>query len=271
MRNVLLLTDFSDDAKHAIYYGLTLLGDEEVSYTLVHGMYLAYANTGTTASTVDVRTEEARNAFDQLLKDIAHDFPGKNFNINSEVRCGEIVEVATYMEDECPADLIIMGTRGASGLADVLIGTSTITIMEQVSTPVLAIPHDYEYHQPAKIVLAMDNGDGPTAEVLAPMVKMAERFNAQILVIHVAKEPSDVEVNYDKVNKVLENVRSHCVTIYDKDVAKGLERFVKSEKVQMLCMIKQKLTFFERVFHRSLSNKMVMQTEVPMLVMSYKG
>ena len=270
MNNILLLTDFSDDAKHAIFYGLTLFGDEGVRYKLVHSMYLPYSRVGAAASQVDVRTENARNAFEVFFEEIKTAFPDKNFDINAEVRCGEVIEVVFNLEKEKAIDLIIMGTRGNGGLATVLMGSNTISLMEQVSTPVLAIPKDYEYQRPEKIVLAMDNGKGPKAKTLDPMVQLAERFNAQVLVIHVAKEETNVEINYDKVNKILQSVRSHCVTVYDKDVSKGLERFVKSENVQMLCMIKQKLNFFERVFHRSLSNRMVLQTEVPMLVMGQK-
>ncbi|MEL7148688.1 MAG: universal stress protein [Bacteroidota bacterium] len=271
MKNVMLLTDFSEDAKHAIYYGLKLFGDEDMKYTLIHGMFLRYANTGALASAVDVRTELARNSFATLLAEIRQDFPDKHFDIEIEIRCGEIESVVTHMEKTRPADLIIMGTRGAGGLADVLMGTSTVAIMEQVSTPVLAVPASFDFQDPAKIVLAMDNGEGPPPSVLQPMVKIAERFDAQVLVIHVAKEENSQQINHDKVNAVLSNVRSHCVTIHDEDVSNGLGRYVKSEKVQMLSMIKQKLNFFERVFHRSLSNKMVMQTDVPMLVMSHKA
>lgn len=271
MNKILLLTDFSENAKSAIYYGLSLFGDRQIIFKMVHGMYLPYSKPNAPASTTDVRTEFARASFVQLLEDIDKDFPDNKFVIETEVRCGEIVGIATNLVAKKQIDLIVMGTRGISGFADVLMGTNTITVMEQVHCPVLAVPVSYRYKTPEKIVMAMDQGEGPTMNVMKPLVSIAEKYDAQVLVIHVSKDQANErEVNYDKVNKCLEHVRSHCLTIYDADIVNGLDGFVKEQNVEMLAMIKQKLNFFERVFHRSLSNKMVLQTNVPLLVMSYK-
>ena len=234
-------------------------------------MYLPYHKPNALAAISDVRTELARSSFSKLLADINTDFPGNKFVIDTEVHCGEIVGIATAIVSAKKADLIVMGTRGVSGIADVLMGTNTISVMEQVHCPVLAVPENYEFKTPEKVVMAMDEGEGPTLGVMNPLVSIAEKYEATVLVLHVSKDQSQQqEVNYDRVNKCLENVRSHCLTIYDEDVAKGLGGFVKKEKVEMLAMIKQKHNFFERVFHKSLSNQMVLQTDVPLLVMSYK-
>lgn len=271
MKKILLLTDFSENAKSAIYYALSLFGEDGVIFQIVHGMYLPYHKPNAPASVTDVRTELARTSFEKLLSDINSDFPENRFLVQTEIWAGEIVGITAKLVSEDKTDLIVMGSRGVSGIAEVLMGTNTIAVMEQVHCPVLAVPVNYIFKKPEKIVMAMDQGEGPSSQVMKPLVRFAEKYNARVLVIHVSKDKSQQEeVNYDKVNKCLENVRSHCLTIYDEDIAHGLGGFVKKEKVEMLAMIKQKLNFFERVFHRSLSNQMVLQTDVPMLVMSYK-
>ncbi|MGB3466318.1 MAG: universal stress protein [Cyclobacteriaceae bacterium] len=271
MKNILLLTDFSDNAKSAIYYALSLFKDSDAHFIMLHGMYLKYSKANAPALPTDVRTEFAKASFAELMEAINKDFPGNDFDIKTEIWCGEVLGITSTLVAERQVDLIIMGARGISGFADVLMGHNTITVMEQVHCAVLAVPADYQYKDVEKIVLAMDQGEGPSDAVMKPMLTIAEKFDAQVLVLHVSKEESTgKEVNYDRVNNCLKKVRSHCMTIYDEDVEAGLGSFVRDEKVEMLAMIKQKLNFFERVFHRSLSNKMVLKTDVPILVMSYK-
>jgi len=271
MDKILLLTDFSDNARSAIFYGLSLFNGKPVKFKLVHGMYLPYCKPNALALETDVRTEDARASFKTLLADINTEFPENHFDIETEVRCGELEEITTHLVNTNEINLVIMGTRGVSGLADVLMGTNTISVMEQVHCPVLAVPVTYKFQVPDKIVLAMDDGEGPAENVLNPLVKIAENFDSQVLVLHVSKDQKDKkELNYDKINDCLDSVRSHCLTIYDEDIANGLGGFVRDQKIQMLGMVKQKLNFFERVFHKSMSNKMVLQTDVPILIMSFK-
>ena len=53
-----------------------------------------------------------------------------------------------------------MGTQGASGLKEIFIGSVTNGgVIRNTHTPILAIPHDYEYRPVKTIIFAVDDDE----------------------------------------------------------------------------------------------------------------
>ena len=52
--------------------------------------------------------------------------------------------------------LIIMGTKGASGIKAVSMGSNTDNVITKVKYPVLAVPENAEYHRPKEIAFPTD-------------------------------------------------------------------------------------------------------------------
>ena len=57
------------------------------------------------------------------------------------------------------------------------------------------------------------------------------------------------------------------VTIVSDDVAEGVDDYVNANGVDLLAVIRHEYGFFEGLFHRSVSRKLSMYVDCPMLVM----
>ena len=53
------------------------------------------------------------------------------------------------------------------------------------------------------------------------------------------------------------------------DVGEGLERFANEKRADLIVMTTGKRSFFEEMFHRSITQKMVYNTKIPLLVMHF--
>jgi len=56
--------------------------------------------------------------------------------------------------------------------------------------------------------------------------------------------------------------------IEDNDVEKGILKFVNDNNIDLLAVISRKRGFFERLFHKSISKKLAMHANVPILILS---
>src|SRR5690606_34382735 len=65
-----------------------------------------------------------------------------NVKITSSCENGVLNEVIQKMVEIEPYTLIVMGTRGASGLKYVTLGSNTFEIIKKSSIPVLAVPEN---------------------------------------------------------------------------------------------------------------------------------
>ena len=53
-------------------------------------------------------------------------------------------------------DLIVMGTKGASGLKEVLFGSNTVHVIKNAKCPVLAVPSEFVFESPREILFPSD-------------------------------------------------------------------------------------------------------------------
>ncbi len=269
MRNILLPTDFSQNAKNAIVYALSLYGHTSVHYVLFNSFYIPYSSPDVAVSMGDFTAENAEKAFNQLLDELASIFPGVVFDLETEFRVGDVAETASSMVKRKKIDLIVMGTQGASGLQEVLIGSHTSSVIRKVDCPVLAIPQNSRFTPIKTILLAINLADEKTItqEMLAPVLDLEKQYKAEIMALYVVEDEKQVEAGKKRLEELLEGTKHSFHRVYAEKVVDGIETFVETHEVSMLALVRPKYSFFERLFHRSVTKKMALHTKVPLLVL----
>ncbi|HKR05357.1 MAG TPA: universal stress protein, partial [Bacteroidia bacterium] len=186
---------------------------------------------------------------------------------------GFAVENIIFKAEEKHADLIVMGTKGANGLQEVLIGSNAGSVIEKSTCPVLIIPENAQFNTIDKIVFATDFCDSDFYAI-ASLAKIGELFNSEIMIIHISQigptkdYEKDVlewfknELKY-KANIEYENISFH--DLVGGNVDYELEDFIEKNKVNLLALSMRKRNLFSRLFERSLTKKMAYHTHIPLL------
>ena len=147
MKKILVPIDFSDASVNALKVacqlalrfdaGLYLLHVNEMMPYVIPVTEYAY-----TATAVDIETynKEKYEHIQQLKKNVLREAPYSNLDITVAVEAGVMVPVVKKVAEEEFADLIVMGTLGASGWREVLVGSNTERVIRHAPCPVLVIP-----------------------------------------------------------------------------------------------------------------------------------
>jgi len=137
---------------------------------------------------------EAAKVFDKERRDELFDtFAG----INTEVLIEE-GDIQSRLDDAIQKheiDLVIIGTRGRTGLAKILLGSVAEEIFRSVACPVLTVgPHsDAAKANIREILFATDfASEAPAAAAYA--VSLAQEFQARLILLHVVPEPEPGEL-----------------------------------------------------------------------------
>ena len=141
LKKVLLPTDFSDSARHALRYGMSFAkeyGAELVLLHVVENLTVGYASDLFPVPMAEVFQEISGYAKTELAK-LGDEARGRGLAVREEVVQGkpsaEIIRYATEHE----IDVIVLGTHGKGMLDQALFGSTTERVVRRAPCPVLTV------------------------------------------------------------------------------------------------------------------------------------
>ena len=190
LKNILFATDFSQVADAAALIAIQIARRYGAK---VHGVHVNRFNDYTAAApsawaamaeAAEKETKEDAGRLTEQLQSIEH-----------EVVIGEgnTWEVMSNLIEQKEIDLIVLGTRGRTGLGKVILGSVAEQILRQSPCPVLTVgphvnPWSDEYAKMREILYATDlEADYPIAAPYA--VSLAQENQAHLVLLHVIEDP----------------------------------------------------------------------------------
>lgn len=271
INTILVPTDFSEAALNAMNYALGMAKKIKATLHVIHINHVALVDASMPAETYQLFVDEIEKAskenFDKLIENT---LKPSQVAFETHTRYGFVGdEVCTFAEQN-NIDLIIMGTTGASGIAEILIGSNAATVVSKSHTPVLVVPPSTTYNHLSRIVYATDYNE-PEFPAVMRLTYFAELYDCPLDIIHVESDFDkyfNAENNFFKKNKgKLSYPKLTFKTLPKGDVVSTINSYVEENNADLLVMAKHNRNFFDRLFHRSLSKKMAYHTHVPLLIL----
>ncbi len=266
MKRILVPTDFSEISNIALQYAVAMNNSIHGHLDVIH-TYTVVSRTDMIISMEPVIRQTAEEDMDKLMAGIVP-MVLKDASIGSEVVKGDPVDVIGRMSKKNQYDLIIMGTQGSSGILEVFIGSTTLAVMRQTETPLLAVPREGEYRPVKNIVFAIDSV-GLSKDQYEPLRDIAKMFDSQIYVFHVAENPDDMKYPADLDVYLADCTYSYHSTVHD-DVFGSINRFSKDVGADLIAMIRRDKGFFKRLSQPSQTKRELFHSEIPLLIFHAK-
>ena len=166
-------------------------------------------------------------------------------------------------------DLIVMGTKGATGFAGDLLGSITSSVMRKSNTPVIAVPESWEIASIGRIALASDYHSLPDLSKLDVVISILTLFNAELFIVNVKSNVG--ETTFDeafeakKLDNFLTGVSHSFHFITGDNVEEALEEFITEKSIDMIVMLPRDHSFIERLYHKSTTKQVALHTKTPIL------
>ena len=193
--NVLFATDFSAAAEQAIPYVKNLVKHYHSRLLALH-VRPVVVNPMTQPSTWAIDVEYARSVDEQNREQLCQTFEGVPADVLIEE--GEVLPVLQKAIEKNQVDLVVMGTRGRTGLGKLLLGSIAEEILRNITCPVLTVgPHaDSAPGSRAEFreILYATDLSPETARAAAYATSLAQEFGARLTILHVVPEsrPGDL-------------------------------------------------------------------------------
>ncbi|NRD24633.1 universal stress protein [Winogradskyella litoriviva] len=270
--HILLPTDFSDNAWSAAIYAFQFYKEEPCTFYFLHAWKFSnsLSRTYITSNYIETLKKDANIHLKELL-DLAEVSKTNPKHIFKSILSTEplLDAVETTVKDQ-NIDLVIMGTKGASGVSEFLYGSNTVNIVSKMKLcPLLIIPAGYEYVKPNQVAFPTDYNHF-YGEELDQIKQVCKLHNSKIRVFHINKKSNLSEkqnYNLAMLKAYLEDHKHSCHWMIDYDNKEhAIKDFIKEFDINMLTMISYKHSFFEDIIKEPVVKKIGLHPTIPFLV-----
>lgn len=142
IKTIVVPTDFSEYAEHAFTWALGLAADRKAKIVLMHAVhpttYYAFPETMYLTDFAKLEEEVMADARKRLIDFVTQKgIPG--VTVETRVVVGEAVWEICQVATHEPADLIVMGSHGRTGLSHVFLGSVAERVVRHAPCPVLVV------------------------------------------------------------------------------------------------------------------------------------
>lgn len=275
MKKILLPTDFSENAYNAIKYAVQLFEKEECRFYLLNtytpvlydNEYLVYSASQPTLT--EIYSNNSMQGLERVLRRIKRNFKNDKHSFEKISSFSLLSDEIKELVAEKEIDLVVMGTKGATGAQEILFGTHTVHAIKKTRCPLLAIPAHYEYKTPKHILYPTDY-EAEIPKVLKILREIAEAHSSTIHILHVyfGVDLSPEQTSRKKaLGRAFKGSPHHFYSISEKSVTRAIYDFQEENEIDLLAMVNNKRSFFENLLFMPVVNEIGFNVKVPFLVM----
>jgi len=276
MKKILVPTDFSSCAINALDFALQSARYLPVE---IHVLYVYETHEDLYTDYVGLNKEfrlvlqsEAQEKLDHLKKEVEEK---EGIMLYTHLSLRPFAESVLEISDELHIDLIVMGTLGASGLKEKILGSRTANLIGKSRIPILVIPYFYIWKKPEKFLLATNQFENEPA-ILDFLFETVDLFMAQMQVIVFTEEEGENAFSILEHTRKTPRYETMLKKQYHQDTLTAtqlfgnnfedtLQEYIRANHVDVLAMITYPRNFWDRLFHPSITKRMSYHTQIPLL------
>ena len=271
MKSILLPTDFSNNALHAIQYTAELFKNEPCKFYLLHvhqaSAYISddLMHVPTSESIHKILVDNAKTALSDLVNQLnLKNNPNHDFLML--VDYDNFIDAINQICQVHNIDLIAMGMQGKSAAEQVLFGSHTIRVIQRLDMPTLVVPESYNFNKLDKVILSIKNYKTFINSCLDIFnsIQALHGFTIDALNFNT----TDSEADFTTIlNKKLANIAYDMYPKDAKDSFNAIEKHIDDNDIDLLVMGSEKHSFFERLFTKHAVETFAYNIKRPLLVL----
>ena len=278
MKNILVATDFSNNAYNALYYITDLLKERSCNFYLLNS-YTEHSELLTQKvgahgrhSLIDQLRDESIEGLNQVYHRIHLDQGNPLHQFKPISRNANFTDALNQTIEEYSIDLLVLGNRGNSGTGNIFWGSSVIKAIDDVTNcPILTVPKEIECEIPKEIAFASDYKSHFNAKVLQPLLSMASICNSNVCVVHINEEQrlsNEQKSNLLTLREYLGDIK-HSIHWMPDFASKSevINTFIEELGIGMLAMTHHKHGWVNKLLSESVVENISFEIDIPLLIL----
>ena len=275
MKNILVPTDFSEQAENALEVAAQIAREHNCEIYLLHMLELPLelinpADNDTSSNDLPEAIFFMKLAHQKFSAIMKKEFL-KDIKVHETVEFHEAFDGIMEISKKHGCDLIVMGSSGSKGAKELFIGSNTEKVVRHSDIPVLVIKKKFDVFKVNKVLYAT-NLATETASSFLEAKRFANNFKASMEVVFVNtakkfKTSEEIEkrreVFYDQVGATLDDIP---FTVRNQlNMEDGIVKYAEDAEFDVICIGTHGRKGISRFINGSLSEDLVNHAKIPVV------
>ena len=282
MKSILVPYDFSEEAGYAFELAQELATKAACKLKLIHIIEIPTSQNFNTMGEVSMGENfidkiymvDLVNKRKEQFKKMEEEHAGKAYKFSTNISFGNPYAGISGEITEIKADLVIMGSKGSSGLEEILIGSNTEKVVRHSECPVITVKAQVSSDSIKKIVFASDFGENGK-KVIKKLKTLQELLGAEIRLVKI-NTPNSFEktiTSMEKINAFIKanNLENTAIDVFNADSEEeGINEFADYIDADLIAMATHGRTGFLHLLGGSIAEDVVNSSKKPVWTMKFK-
>ncbi|QCX39380.1 universal stress protein [Aureibaculum algae] len=277
MKNILIPTDFSDNAWDALLYAIRLYDAVPAHFYILHTYQAGTSRTSNRMSKYRdthlhrVLKDESEKGLKKIQRYLDENLLNDDHKYQTISQAGDLVFQIKQVVTNYNIDIIVMGTTGATGAKEIFMGSNAVSVINHIELcPVLTVPKDYEFTELKNIIFATDLKRRFYSIELFSLIELQTIHESNICLLNV-KEGDDLDKtklhNLKDIKALFKDgTVSFEQTELDGKVAKSIMNFSKNHNSDLVCLVNSEKKFLKKLIEEAVIKKVSFHSAIPLLV-----
>ncbi|MDJ1504136.1 universal stress protein [Xanthocytophaga agilis] len=275
METILIPTDFSEEATYAVKIATAIAQKTKASIRLLHVIQSVYAyeyNEGSPLLPDNAQDRLSRQIIraEEKALSLVKDIERQGVKVEYDVQVGSTAKhISNIIAENSGVDLIVMGTKGDTGVHEMFIGSRTEKVVRYATCPVLSVRSHSDGFQLRNVVLATDFSD-EIEPLLRKIKDLQDVFEFYLHIVYV-----NTPINYDTTFNIEERMKNflkkyelqsyQTVIINEYSQADGINRYAERLQADMIVMVTHGRVGMSYMLDGSIAGEVVNHASIPVL------
>lgn len=276
MNHILIPTDFSGNSWNALEYAVRFYKNEPCNFYILHigNLRASSVESNSFALPIEKISPAIKNKLNLLFEGISLLQISQEHHFIALQEYGSFIDIMRKTVQDKKIDLIVMGTKGASGIKASVVGSNTGDVITKVPCNVLVIPENAPIKIANKIAFPTDYNLFYTHPILEALTKVLRTSKASLLVLNVSQNNFSITKSQEKNRAYLQD---HLVEtlpkigsfhhLEGKSIKPAILNFVTDNQIDMVMMVAKNLNFLQQLLFDTTIEKLSFHMTVPLLVL----
>ncbi|KPH14378.1 universal stress protein [Chryseobacterium sp. ERMR1:04] len=274
MKQILVASDFSNSASHAMTYALSLAKILQMEVAVIHAIHPTEGINNSTYNAIFIEDYYAkkRSALKEWAETFRQNETYKEVPIKTVCDVGFLRKVINKYTEYNSVSFLVMGITGATGIKGI-VGSNTSMVVTKMRIPTLIVPLESVLPASPSVALATDYKTTKLSvkdvKALTQILKATDPKRLDVL--HIAEKVMDAKSIKNGEKKLKEQIPDVEIKFnYIDDEGKtsnGIIDFIETNETDILCLVKHNHNIIYRLFASSTINEILNKSVKAILVL----